>query len=46
MNHKVFSSDKIMELLEEIEELAELQTRNTFNLCVCGGMEAVIELIF
>jgi hypothetical protein len=45
-NHLETSTDKLLDLLDELEELMEIQARNNFNLCVCGGMETLISIIF
>jgi hypothetical protein len=42
----VLDSEKTIDLLEELEELGEIQARNNFNMCVCGGMETLINIVF
>jgi hypothetical protein len=33
-------------LLDELLELIELHNRNSLNLCISGGMEAIMDIIF
>jgi len=40
------SNDDVIELLEEVTELAEIHARNNLNLCLMGGMSCLLSLIF
>lgn len=33
-------------MLDELLELVELHPRSSLNLCLCGGMKTVMEIIF
>ena len=37
---------KLLELLEELLELVELHVRNALNLCLSGGMQTILDIIF
>lgn len=37
--------DKLLGLLDELAELVELHPRNNLNLCLCGGMPTLLEII-
>lgn len=36
----------LLGLLDEILELLELHQRNHLNVCLCGGMETIIDVLF
>jgi len=40
------STEALVDLLEEMTDLAELHARNNLNLCLMGGMTALLSLIF
>ena len=40
------TSEQVVELLEEMTELAEIHARNNLNLCLMGGMSCLLSLIF
>lgn len=40
------SEDEVVNLLEELTDLAELHPRNNLNLCLMGGMSELLCLIF
>lgn len=40
------SDDELAALLEELLELAELHPRNNLNVCLMGGMQEILSLIF
>jgi hypothetical protein len=37
---------KILELIDEALELVELHVRNSLNMCLCGGMASILDIIF
>ncbi len=37
---------KTLELLEEALELVEMHVRNSLNMCLCGGMATILDIIF
>lgn len=43
--HKTMHPDVLLESLEELLELVELHPRSSLNLCLCGGMQTIIEII-
>merc|ERR1712018_225654 len=40
------STEKLVELIEELMDLVELHSRNNLNLCLMGGMTEILCLIF
>ena len=40
------SEADLIELLEELSELAELHARNNLNICLQGGMMELLSLVF
>ena len=44
--HMTMEKGKLLELLDELLELVELHVRNSLNLCVCGGMATILDIIF
>jgi len=40
------TTEKLIELLEELIDLVELHPRNNLNLCLMGGMTEVLAIIF
>ena len=40
------TTEKLVELIEELTDLVELHPRNNLNLCLMGGMTEVLCLIF
>ena len=40
------SNDEVVELLEEMLDLAEMHPRNNLNVCLMGGMSEILSLIF
>ena len=40
------TDEAVVELLEELTDLAELHARNNLNLCLMGGMTELLSLIF
>ena len=40
------SENDLLELLDEMSNLAELHPRNNLNFCVMGGMNQVLSLLF
>ncbi|CDW90103.1 armadillo beta-catenin repeat family protein [Stylonychia lemnae] len=45
-NHQTMSQEILLDHLEEILELVELHPRSGLNLCLCGGMKIVMEIMF
>jgi len=43
---KLPSEDELVNLLEELQEIAELHPRNNINVCLMGGMQEILSLIF
>ena len=43
---KLPSNDEVVELLEEMLDLAEMHPRNNLNVCLMGGMSEILSLIF
>lgn len=43
--NKENTSEKLIDILEELQELVELHPRNNLNLCLSGGMQEVLALI-
>ena len=43
---KLPTDDELTELLEELLELAEIHPRNNLNVCLMGGMQEILSLIF
>ena len=37
---------KLLDLLDELLELVELHVHNSLNLCVCGGMQTLLDIAF
>ena len=37
---------KLVDLLDELLELTELHVRNALNLCLSGGMQTILDIIF
>jgi len=37
--------DKLLANLDELEELIEIHPRNSLNLCLCGGMETLLNIM-
>jgi hypothetical protein len=44
--HMGMEKTKILNLLDELMELLELHGRNSLNLCLCGGMATIMDIIF
>jgi hypothetical protein len=44
--HMGMEKTKILNLLDELMELLELHVRNSLNLCLCGGMATIMDIIF
>ena len=40
------TNEEVVELLEELTDLAELHPRNNLNLCLMGGLTELLSLIF
>ncbi len=38
--------ETLVGLLDELLELVELHVRNSLNLCLCGGMATILDIIF
>ena len=45
-NHNDLDKDKVLTLLDELSELVELHPRNNYNLCLCGGMPILLDIIY
>lgn len=43
---KNLAAEKLVDLLEELQELVELHPRNNHNLCLSGGMTEILAMIF
>eukprot|EP00347_Sterkiella_histriomuscorum_P003633 403363538 len=44
--HKTMHRDILLDGLDELLELVEMHPRSSLNLCLCGGMKTVLEIIF
>ena len=44
--HMEMEKGKLVEMLDELLELIEIHVRNSLNLCLCGGMQTIIDIIF
>ena len=44
-NHSQIEKDNIMLMLDEVLELVELHPRNGLNICLCGGMQTMLDII-
>ena len=44
--HMNMEKATLMNLLDELLELLELHVRNALNLCLCGGMATILDIIF
>lgn len=44
--HKTMHPDILLDGLDELLELVELHPRSSLNLCLCGGMQAILDIIF
>ncbi len=44
--HMEIAKETLVDLLDELLELTELHVRNSLNLCLCGGMQTILEIIF
>lgn len=40
------TTEDLTEMLDELQELVELHPRNNHNLCLCGGMQEILAMIF
>ena len=40
------SKEKLLDCLDELLELVELHPRSSLNICLCGGMKVVMEIMF
>ena len=45
-DHSKMSQSDLMSNLEELLEIIELHVRNSLNLCISGGMQSIMEIIF
>lgn len=45
-SHLTLDKDTLLDNLDELLGLVELHPRSSLNLCICGGMKVVIEIIF
>ena len=45
-SHLEMEAPRILELLDELTELVELHVRNSLNLCLCGGMQTLLQMAF
>jgi len=43
---KTMHPDVLFDSLEELLELVEIHPRSSLNLCLCGGMQTLIEIMF
>ena len=43
--HIGMEKTKILDLLDELMEILELHVRNSLNLCLCGGMATIMDII-
>ena len=44
--HMTMEKGTLLNLLDEMLELLELHVRNELNLCLCGGMATILDIIF
>ncbi len=44
--HKEMEKEKVLELLDELLELVELHVRNSINMCLSGGMQTIMDMMF
>jgi hypothetical protein len=45
-DHMSLPTAKTLDLLDELLEITELHVRNSLNLCVSGGMQTILDMIF
>jgi len=45
-SHKSMNEVDLINKLDELLELVEMHPRSSLNLCLCGGMKALLEIIF
>lgn len=45
-SHQELTKTKVLDLLDELSELVEIHPRNNLNLCLCGGMETLLDIIY
>lgn len=44
-SHMILDKEKIVSLLEDLLDIAELHPRNNINLCLCGGLQTLVQII-
>jgi hypothetical protein len=44
--HAEMEKSVLVDFLEELLELVEMHVRNSLNLCICGGMQTLMDIIF
>lgn len=45
-NHALLENSRVIYLLEDVEELIEMHPRNSLNICICGGMQTMFDIVF
>ena len=43
--HEEIEPATLVDMIEEVQDLVELHPRNNLNMCLCGGMETIIQII-
>lgn len=44
--HQELEKTKLLNLIEDVLEIVELHPRNSLNLCLCGGMETILDIVY
>jgi hypothetical protein len=44
-DHSTMDPEKLVSHLQDLEELVELHERNSLNLCICKGLETILEIM-